>query len=48
MDRFMPVVRVVVVGSPIACMFIVLAIICVGPVFLELRAWWRMRCIKRS
>lgn len=44
MDRYLPVVRLVVVGGPIACMVIVLAILGLGPAFLKLKIWWRAQC----
>jgi hypothetical protein len=44
MTAWMPVVKVVVIGTPFACMFIVLAIIGLGPAFTEVCSWWRARC----
>lgn len=48
MDRFLFLVRLVVVGGPFACMFIVIAIIGLGPAFLEIKVWWRQRCGRQS
>jgi hypothetical protein len=48
MDRIMLGVRIVIVGGPFVCMFVVLSIIGLGPAFIELRTWWRTRCALHS